>query len=283
MKFMLMRKADANTEQGIMPSEELLASMVDYNEQMLKAGIFVTGNGLTPSKDGCRIAFHNGTPTVIDGPFTETKELLAGYTVLEADSLEKAITWAKRWPTLDSNGNVTLELRRFYELEDFTPGAAIDRHRKMGEQLARMPSSICMHLGFNGQCKEAMTFYAQLLGGDIEMMLPYRETPMANDMPGDQQDLIIHSQINIGGRRIMGADAPAGYYRPVQGASVQLEYESLEKAEQIFLQLAEGGTIVMPFESTFWARGFGMLNDRFGIAWMINAGMLGQDTCPAQK
>ncbi|WP_409526385.1 YciI family protein [Nitrincola sp. MINF-07-Sa-05] len=283
MKFMLMRKADANTEQGIMPSEELLATMVDYNEQMLKAGVFVSGNGLTPSKEGCRIDFKDGKPMVIDGPFTETKELLAGYTILEADSLEEAITWAKRWPTLDSDGNVTLELRRFYDLEDFAPGDGIDRHRAMGEQLSRMPSSICLHLGFNGQCREAMTYYAELLGGNIEMMASYRETPMADEIAAEQLDLIIHSQINIGGRRIMGADAPAGYYSPVQGASVQLEYENLEQARQIFQQLAEGGTIIMPFEPTFWAQGFGMLTDRFGIAWMINGGMLGQDTCPAQK
>ena len=137
MKVMMMRKADAETEKGEMPSEELLQAMADFNEQMLNAGILVDGTGLMPTSAGVRVQFSKGEPTVIDGPFTETKELLAGYTMINVASMEEAIAWAQKWPSMDSDGNVTLELRPLYEMEDFADGAAIEKHKKTGERLAR--------------------------------------------------------------------------------------------------------------------------------------------------
>lgn len=117
MRFMLIRKADKNTEAGVLPSEELLEAMGKYNEELLKAGVLLAGEGLQPSSKGARVKFSDGKPTVIDGPFTEAKELIAGFTLIEAQSKEEAIEWVKRWPSLD--GDVEIEIRQVFEAEDF--------------------------------------------------------------------------------------------------------------------------------------------------------------------
>ena len=119
MRFMIIRKADAETEAGKMPTEELIAAMTEYNEALHAAGVLRGGDGLKPSSAGARISFKNGKPVVIDGPFAETKELVAGYTVIEVASRDEAIAWVKKWPALDAGGNVQLELRPFVEIEDF--------------------------------------------------------------------------------------------------------------------------------------------------------------------
>jgi hypothetical protein len=93
--------------------------MLAYNEQMIKAGVMLDGMGLQPSIKGARVKFANGKPTVIDGPFAETKELVAGFSVIEVKSREEAIEWIKRWPAIDGGGNVEIEIRQVYEAEDF--------------------------------------------------------------------------------------------------------------------------------------------------------------------
>ncbi len=123
MRFMIIRKADAETEAESGPadgvSQELLAQMMSYNEEMAKAGVLVGGDGLMPSSRGARIQFKGGKPTVIDGPFAEAKELVAGFTLIKVASREEALEWVKKWPSLDGHGNVELELRQVYEAEDF--------------------------------------------------------------------------------------------------------------------------------------------------------------------
>ena len=119
MRFMIIRKADSDTEAGAMPTEELVTAMMKYNEEMVNAGVMTGGDGLQPSRKGARIRFSGGRPTVIDGPFAEAKELIAGYTLIEAKSKEEAIEWAKRWPPQDGDGNVELEVRQLYEADDF--------------------------------------------------------------------------------------------------------------------------------------------------------------------
>ena len=117
MRFMIIRKADRNTESGAMPGKGLLAAMTMYNEEMMKAGVFLDGVGLRPSSTSARVKFSGGTPTVTDGPFTETKELIAGFTMIQVKSMEEAIEWVKRWPRED--GDVELELRQLLDAEDF--------------------------------------------------------------------------------------------------------------------------------------------------------------------
>jgi hypothetical protein len=119
MRFMIIRKADKDTEAGVMPSEALLSAMGRYNEEMIKAGVMLAGEGLQPSSKGARIKFSGGVPTIIDGPFTETKELIAGFTIIEVGSKEEALAWVRRWPALDGGGEVELELRQVFELSDF--------------------------------------------------------------------------------------------------------------------------------------------------------------------
>lgn len=119
MRFMVLRKADPNTEAGALPSEELVTAMGEYLEEGMKAGVFVAGEGLHPSVKGARVKFSGGKPRVIDGPFGETKELVAGYSILEVASKEEAIEWIKRWPTVDGDGEVEIEIRQMYEASDF--------------------------------------------------------------------------------------------------------------------------------------------------------------------
>ncbi|HEY1911785.1 MAG TPA: YciI family protein [Vicinamibacterales bacterium] len=137
MRFMIIRKADRNTEAGVMPGEQLLAAMMNYNQEMLKAGVFVTGEGLRPSSSGVRIKFAGGKPTVTDGPFAETKELIAGFTMIQVKSRDEAIAWLKKWPRED--GDVELELRQVFDADDF--GDALTPELREQEQRMRAQTS----------------------------------------------------------------------------------------------------------------------------------------------
>ncbi|CAJ0710626.1 YciI family protein [Ralstonia mannitolilytica] len=143
MRFMVLRMADKDTEAGVMSSEELLNAMGNYMEELAKAGVLLGGEGLHPSSRGARVEFRGGKPTVIDGPFAEAKELIAGYTMLQVKSEEEALEWVKRWPGLDGGGNVRLEVRRVFEAEDFgaefTPEAREREERLRAELAAKQP------------------------------------------------------------------------------------------------------------------------------------------------
>ncbi|HLO01749.1 MAG TPA: YciI family protein [Symbiobacteriaceae bacterium] len=118
MRFMIIRKADQQTEAGVMPSEQLLTDMTTYNEEMFKAGVLLAGEGLHPSAKGARVKFGtDGKPLVVDGPFAETKELIAGFTMIQTNSLAEALEWVKRWPASDAP--VELEIRQVFEAEEF--------------------------------------------------------------------------------------------------------------------------------------------------------------------
>jgi hypothetical protein len=119
VRFMIIRKADEYTEAGILPSQDLLAAMTKYNEEMAKAGVLLQGEGLQSSAKGARVKFVGGEPTVTDGPFTETKELIAGFTMIQVKSKEEAIKWVRRWPMED--GDAELEIRQLFEAEDLVP------------------------------------------------------------------------------------------------------------------------------------------------------------------
>ena len=126
MRFMVIRKADADTERGALPTPALMQAMGDYFAEMGKAGVVREGNGLGPTAKGARVSFADGRPTVIDGPFTESKELIAGYHILDVASLEEAIAWTRKWPAEDGGGRVQLEIRPVIEPEDFGPEFTAD-------------------------------------------------------------------------------------------------------------------------------------------------------------
>jgi len=119
MRFMLLVKADKNSEAGILPTEELLAEMGKYNEELAKAGVLLAGEGLQPSSKGARVRFSGDKRTVIDGPFTETKELIAGFWLIDVKSKEEAIEWVKRCPNPMPGTEGEIEIRQVFEAEDF--------------------------------------------------------------------------------------------------------------------------------------------------------------------
>jgi hypothetical protein len=138
MRFMMIVKANRDSEAGVMPDESLIAEMTRYNEELVKAGVMLDGAGLQPSSKGVRIKFAGGKRTVIDGPFTETKELIAGYWLIQVKSREEAMAWAKRVPAphgRDQEGEI--EIRQLFEVDDFPPSAAVEEARKLESQLAK--------------------------------------------------------------------------------------------------------------------------------------------------
>jgi hypothetical protein len=122
MRFVVMVRANEDTEGGVMPSEELLTAMGEYNEELVKAGVMIAGEGLQPSSTGARVRFSGKDRTVIDGPFAESKELIAGFWIFETKSLDEAVEWVKRCPN-PMDGESEIEIRPVYELDDFGEAA----------------------------------------------------------------------------------------------------------------------------------------------------------------
>jgi len=130
---MMIVKATKDSEAGVMPSNELISAMTRYNEQLIKAGVMVDGAGLQASSKGVRIRFNGSQRTVIDGPFAETKELVSGYWIIRVKSREEAIEWARRTPFQEGE----LELRQFFEMEDFAPSDAIEEAKELAKRAGK--------------------------------------------------------------------------------------------------------------------------------------------------
>jgi hypothetical protein len=133
MRFMMLVKASADSEAGVMPDEKSLAAMARYNEEMVKAGVMLDGSGLQATAKGARVRFAGGKPQVTDGPFSETKELVAGYWLIQVKSKAEAVEWAKRVPFVDGE----IEIRQMFELTDFPPSEALDQHLEIGKRLGK--------------------------------------------------------------------------------------------------------------------------------------------------
>ena len=133
MRFMIMVKATRDSEAGVMPGEELLATMAQYHEELAKSGALLDGSGLQASSKGWRIQYSGKKRTLIDGPFAETKELIAGYTIIQVKSREEALELTRRFPNPAGDGkDAEIEVRQLFELEDFGVSEAVDRFRDMG-------------------------------------------------------------------------------------------------------------------------------------------------------
>jgi hypothetical protein len=132
MRFMIIVKATRDSEAGVMPEEQLLTEMANYHQELIKAGVLLDGSGLKPTSKGARISFSGGKRTWIDGPFAESKEVIAGYTLIQVKSREEAFDWAKRFPNPAGAGkDGEIEIRELFELEDFQPSETIERFREM--------------------------------------------------------------------------------------------------------------------------------------------------------
>ena len=133
MRFMIIVKANQDSEAGVMPEEKLVAEMASYHEELAQAGALLDASGLQRSAKGWRIRYAGGKRTIVDGPFAETKELIAGYTIIQAKSRDEAIQWTKRFPNPAGHGKeAEIEVRQLFELEDFAPSEAIERFREIG-------------------------------------------------------------------------------------------------------------------------------------------------------
>ena len=139
MRFMVIVKATPESEAGVMPSQEMLTAMGQYNEELVKAGVMLAGDGLHPSSRGKRVRFSGTQRSVVDGPFAETKELIAGFWLIQAKSMEEAVEWVKRCPN-PMNSDSEIEIRQIFESEEF--GEALtpelrEQEQRIGEQIAR--------------------------------------------------------------------------------------------------------------------------------------------------
>lgn len=138
MRYMIIVKATRESEAGVMPEEKLLQEMGAFHEELAKAGILRDASGLKPSSHGWRIEYNGGKSSFVDGPFAETKELVAGYTIIEVNSREEALEWTRRFPNpAVDGGRGEIEVREFFELEDFGDSEAVERFREMEEGLRK--------------------------------------------------------------------------------------------------------------------------------------------------
>jgi hypothetical protein len=132
MRFMIVVKATKKSESGAMPEEKMIAAMATYHEELAKAGVLLDASGLKPSSQGWRVRYSGTKRTVIDGPFTEAKELIGGYTIIQVKSQDEAREWSRRYPNPVGEGeDAEIEVRPFFELDDFAPSEAVDRFRDM--------------------------------------------------------------------------------------------------------------------------------------------------------
>jgi hypothetical protein len=132
MRFMIIVKASAQSEAGAMPEEALMAAMANYHEQLAKAGVLLDASGLQPTSKGWRIRYSGGKRTVVDGPFAESKELIAGYTIIQVRSRDEALEWTRRFPAPHGDDiDAEIEVRQMFELDDFAPSDAVDRFRAL--------------------------------------------------------------------------------------------------------------------------------------------------------
>jgi hypothetical protein len=133
MRFMIMVKGNKTSESGVKPDEKLMSDMADFHEQLAKAGVLLDASGLQPTSKGFRIKYAGGRRTVVDGPFTESKELIAGYTLIQVKSREEALEWAKRFPApFGEDAAAEIEIRQLYEIDDFGPSEAAERFHDLG-------------------------------------------------------------------------------------------------------------------------------------------------------
>jgi hypothetical protein len=133
MRFMIIVKGDQRVEAGAMPKPEAIAEMADYHEQLAKAGVLVDASGLQPTSKGFRVRYSGTGRSVVDGPFAETKELIAGYTIIRVSSRDEALEWAMRFPNPRGEGeHCEIEVRQMFELDDFEPSEGVERFRRLG-------------------------------------------------------------------------------------------------------------------------------------------------------
>ena len=273
MRVIVFVKATPSSEAGIMPSERLFADMGRYNEELVKAGIMKEGAGLHPSSKAVRVRFSGSERTVINGPFAETKELVAGFWLWEVPSLQHAIEWVRKCPNPMPETS-EIEIRPFYEWEDF--GAVVTpelraQEARLEAQAALNRAAVQPYLFLNGRCEEALAFYATALQAKVGMVMRFNESPQPTPpgmlQPGFEKK-VMHSEFTVGTMTLFASDG-CGEQSRHEGFRLALTVSTEAAADLAFNALAAGGRVDMPLATTFWSPRYGMVTDRFGIGWMV--------------
>lgn len=274
MRVMVIVKATKASEAGEMPPEELFTAMGKFNEELVRAGIMKAGDGLKPTSEGKRVHFQGPSRIVTDGPFAETKELIAGFWLWEVESLDDAVEWVKRCPNpmLEDSD---IEIRPLYEMEDFADLDPHGTHRELEESLQRtmvlQQSTVQPYLFFGGRCDEAISFYEESIGAKVLMKMRFSESPDAipeGTLQAGFEDKIMHASIKIGKMTVMASDGHNDKTK-FNGFRLAISVATDAVADSVFTTLADGGKIDMPLMKTFWSSRFGMVTDKFGVGWMV--------------
>ncbi len=274
MKVAVFVKASPSSEAGVMPGQQLLAEMGQYNAELVKAGIMKDGAGLHPSSKGVRVRFSGSSRTVINGPFAETKELVSGFWMWEVESMAQAVEWLKKCPCPMGDEESDVEIRPLFEAEDFgeefTPELKADS-AKLEAILAMEKAAVQPYLFFAGRCEEALEFYKSALAAKIGMVMRFSDspdpTPPGMLQPGFETK-IMHSEFHIGNMKLMASDGCDDKSR-FDGFRLALSVPTEAAADHAFNALADGGKIDMPLMRTFWSPRYGMVTDKFGVGWMV--------------
>lgn len=281
MQVAVFVKATPSSEAGLAPGKEtetMFAEMGRFNEALVQAGIMKDGAGLHPSAQGVRVRFRGRERIVIDGPFAETKELVAGYWLWEVPSMAEAIAWVKRCPNPMPEES-EIEIRPLYSCEDLAPVMTPELQAQeavLGDRLAMRKATVQSYLFYGGRCAEALDFYRQALHATVGLVMRWSECPEpppAGMLPPGYEQKVMHAEFTVGGMTLMASDGCGGPQdqQPVRGGSrLVLSVPSSELADRVFDALAAGGGRVdMPLAKTFFSPRYGMVTDRFGMGWMV--------------
>lgn len=274
MKVMVIVKASESSEAGKMPSQELLLAMGEFNETLVKAGIMASGDGLKPSSEGIRVRFNGSERTVTKGPFAETNELVAGYWVWNVSSMDEAVEWVKKCPNPMEEAS-DIEIRPFYEMDDFaeidSDGSAREQEAQLRQTLSMQQAQSNCYLFFSGRCDEALEYYQKHLGASVNLIFRFNESPdpvPEGMLPAGFENKVMHCEITIGSMKLFASDG-CGDEGPFTGFNLALSIDSEAEARRVFDALADGGSVRMPLEKTFWSPLYGQVTDKFGMGWMV--------------
>jgi uncharacterized glyoxalase superfamily protein PhnB len=284
MRFMVLIKANQDTEAGVMPSEQLLAEMGRYNEELVSAGVMLGGEGLHPSAKGARVLFQGADRQVVDGPFAETKELLAGYWLWQVASKEEALDWIRRCPNPTGDKGV-VELRQVFEAEDFGPEFTPALQAQEDTLRAQVATAAAASAAVTGAASSpavpavppargaipyltikgaaaAIDFYQQAFGAEVVMRL--------DDPAGE----VMHCELRVGPASLMLTEERPQYQAlgPLtlggSGSTVVIYVPDVDAV--VAAAVAAGARLVMPVMDQFWGDRSGSLIDPFGHQWMVS-------------
>lgn len=274
MRVMVIVKATESSEAAHMPDEKLMADMGKFNEELVNAGIMKAGEGLKPSSEGVRVRFSGSGRTVTDGPFAETKELIAGFWLWEVKSMAEAVEWVRRCPNPMAEDS-DIEIRPLYEIEDFAQvdpeGELRDHEAVLRSRTATTDGLVQPYLFFGGRCEEALAFYKQAIGATVTMLMRFNESPVPppeGTLPEGFENKVMHASFDVGKMTIMASDG-CGDDAKFAAFRLALSVPTEADADTVFNALAEGGQVDMPLDKTFWSPRYGMVTDKFGVGWMV--------------